>query len=212
MARSAESPVGGSGEGITLATVPGRLHWQVPPARWSARDGKRLTIEARRQTDLFADPQGGELVLNAARLLGLLKGDFTLSAMLTVQFGATFDAGSLLIHEGDRSWAKLCLERSPQGEATVVSVVTRGASDDATAMAIDASSAWLRVARIGAAYAFHASTDGTTWQFVRHFALGTEATPQVGFSAQSPIGAGCTVTFEDILFEARRLTDLRNGE
>ena len=118
----------------------------------------------------------------------------------------------LLIHGGDRSWAKLCFEYSPQGQPMVVSVVTRGVSDDANSMPIDATTVWLRVARIGPAYAFHASTDGTTWQFVRHFALDTGGALQVGFVAQSPTGDGCTVTFEDIRFEPRRLADLRSGE
>jgi len=210
--RQGESLGGGSSEAVTLAALPGELKWQVLPSRWSVRDGKHLTIEAGPRTDMFVDPQGGEPTLNAARLLGPIEGDFTLSAMVTVGFAASFDAGVLLIHGGDRSWAKLCFEYSPQGQPMVVSVVTRGVSDDANSMALDAHTVWLRVARIGPAYAFHASTDGTTWLFVRHFALETEEAPQVGFLAQSPSGDGCTVTFEDIRFEPRRLADLRNGE
>lgn len=208
-----KSSTGGSSEGVTLAALPGELQWQVLPARWSVKNEKQLTIEAGPRTDLFVDPKGGEAVLNAARLIGQpIEGDFTLSAMVTVGFAASFDAGVLLIHGGDGSWAKLCFEYSPQGQPMVVSVVTRGVSDDANSMPIEAKTVWLRVARIGPAYAFHASTDGTTWQFVRHFALETEAAPQVGFLAQSPSGDGCTVTFEDIRFEQRRLADLRSGE
>ena len=88
------TPVGksstrGSSEGVALAALPGELHWQVLPARWSAKDGKQLTIEAGPRTDMFVDPQGGEPVLNAARLLGEpIEGDFTLSAMVTVGFAA----------------------------------------------------------------------------------------------------------------------------
>jgi regulation of enolase protein 1 (concanavalin A-like superfamily) len=212
VAPQGESSVGGSASGLTLAALPAELHWQVPAARWSARDGKRLTIEAGPRTDLFSDPQGREPVRDAPRLVAALEGDFTLSAMVTVGFAASFDAGVLLIHAGDRSWAKLCFEYSPQGSPMVVSVVTRGVSDDANAMKIEARSVWLRVARAGAAYAFHASVDGTSWQFVRHFALEAGDAPEVGFAAQSPTGDGCTVTFEDIRFQATRLTDLRNGE
>ena len=36
----------------------------------------------------------------------------------------------------------------------------------------------VRIARIGKAYAFHASTDGGTWSFVRHFALAHRAVLQ----------------------------------
>ncbi len=204
--------VGGSGEAMTLAALPGELHWHVLPVRWSARNGKQLTIEAGPRTDMFIDPGGREPTLNAARLLGPIEGDFTLSAMVTVAFAAAFDAGVLLVHGGDGRWAKLCFEYSPQRQPMVVSVVTRGLSDDANSMPIDAKTVWLRVARAGPAWAFHASTDGTTWQLVRHFALDTGEAPQVGFLAQSPTSDGCTVTFEDIRFEPTRLADLRSGE
>lgn len=91
----------------------------------------------------------------------------------------------------------------------VVSVVTRGVSDDANAFVVDGREVWLRIARIGAAYVFHASTDGKFWQFVRHFALPGE--PVVGFVVQSPTGEGCTATFADVRFAAERLADLRGG-
>jgi hypothetical protein len=35
---------------------------------------------------------------------------------------------------------------------------------------------------------------------------------EVGFEAQSPTGEGCSVSFDEIRFEARTLGDLRNGE
>lgn len=207
-----ESSVVPSTEMVALVALPYELGWQVRPVRWSAKDGKRLMIEAGPRTDLFVDPGGRQPVLNAPRLLGSLEGDFSLSTMLTVEFAASFDAGALLVHDGDRSWAKLCFEYSPQGQPTVVSVVTRGVSDDANAMTVEANAVWLRIARSGSSYAFHASTDGTTWQFVRHFALETEGVPKIGFVVQSPTGNGCSVTFEDIRFEPRGLADLRNGE
>lgn len=206
------SPAGGSTEPVALAALPGELHWLVLPVRWSTKDGKQLTMDAGPRTDMFVDPQGREPVFNAARLLGPIEGDFTLSAMVTVGFAATFDAGALLIQGDDQTWGKLCFEYSPQGQPMVVSVVTRGVSDDANSMPIDAKTVWLRVARIGSAYAFHASTNGTAWQFVRHFGLEADEPPQVGFVAQSPTGDGCTVTFEDIRFEPRHLADLRSGE
>jgi regulation of enolase protein 1 (concanavalin A-like superfamily) len=94
----------------------------------------------------------------------------------------------------------------------IVSVVTRGVSDDANAFTVAGRSVWLRVSRIGQVYAYHASTDGTTWQLVRVFTIGaTSAGHRLGFEAQSPTGDGCPVTFEDICFVAERLDDLRDG-
>jgi hypothetical protein len=69
----------------------------------------------------------------------------------------------------------------------------------------------LRIARIGAAYAFHASTDGERWEFVRHFTLDTGRPVRVGFAAQSPTGEGCTATFDRLTYRPDRLGDLRDG-
>lgn len=93
----------------------------------------------------------------------------------------------------------------------VVSVVTRGVSDDCNSFVVDGNAVWLRVARMGAAYAFHASTDGRNWRFVRHFVLDPNGEPSLGFAAQSPTGDGCAVRFERIAFEPARLADLRSG-
>jgi regulation of enolase protein 1 (concanavalin A-like superfamily) len=61
-------------------------------------------------------------------------------------------------------------------------------------------------------YAFHASTDGSTWQLIRVFTLGDDLpTHRLGFEAQSPTGDGCTVTFSDLRFTARRLAEFRDG-
>jgi regulation of enolase protein 1 (concanavalin A-like superfamily) len=157
-------------ETVTLASMPMPLRWETAPERWNA-EGGGLAIGAGARTDLFIDPQGAAPVLNAPRLLGAASGDFMLSARVTVPFQATFDAGVLLVYGDERLWAKLCFEFSPQREPMVVSVVTRGTSDDANAFVVEGNQVWLRVARLGSAYAFHASQDGQRWHMIRHFAL-----------------------------------------
>jgi regulation of enolase protein 1 (concanavalin A-like superfamily) len=196
---------------LDLAAVPMPLRWLRDPLRWHGGDGGSLTIVAGGRTDLFVDPGGGSEALNAPGLVGLPGGDFQLSARVTVELAATFDAGVLLLHAHDRAWAKLCLERSPQGRPTVVSVVTRGVSDDCNSMEVDGPQVWLRVARQGGAFAFHASTDGAFWQLVRYFALAEADRAAVGFLAQSPTGDGCSATFDQIRFVPRRLAELRDG-
>jgi len=94
----------------------------------------------------------------------------------------------------------------------VVSVVTRGVSDDCNSTVVDAPEVWLRISRVGRAFAFHSSADGRVWELVRHFALEPADELSVGFEAQSPLGAGCAATFSEISFAARSLGDLRNGE
>jgi hypothetical protein len=152
------------------------------------------------------------MATSAPALIGALVGEFGLAARTEVSFASTFDAGALVLWRDERTWAKLALELSPQGEAVVVSVVTRGESDDCNSMVVDSGAAWLRVSCLGSAHAFHASLDGRRWQFVRHFRLGGGAAPEVGFEAQSPLGEGCAARFSGISYTPGLLADLRNGE
>jgi uncharacterized protein len=199
-------------EPVFVAALPVPLRWFGRPRSWSVPDDASLHVTAGPRSDWFADPQlASEPVLNAPALVGDFHGDFLLSARVTVDFHATYDAGVLVLYSGDDLWAKLCFEYSPSREPMVVSVVTRGVSDDCNSFVVDGSSVWLRVARIRAAFAFHASTDGSTWRFVRHFALDPNREPSLGFAAQSPTGDGCAVRFERIAFEPARLADLRSG-
>jgi len=174
-----------------------------------------LTIAAGGRTDHFVDPATGDATLNAPRVLGspgAPGAPFQLSACVDVEFEATFDAGVLMVWGADDVWAKLCFEYSPDGEPMVVSVVTRSLSDDANSMVVEGHRVWLRVSASAASYAFHASTDGVRWQLVRHFALPpTESPVRIGFSSQSPTGAGCVTEFSQVRFLARPLADLRDG-
>lgn len=94
----------------------------------------------------------------------------------------------------------------------MVSVVTRGTSDDSNSVIVAGHSTRLRVSSLEQAFAFHHSTDGRRWSLVRYFSLGDVADDvAVGFSAQSPTGDGCTATFSDIVFRPTLLEDLRSG-
>jgi uncharacterized protein len=197
---------------VRIAALPLPLRWLREPQSWDVPDEASLRVVAGGRTDWFVDPQRAtEATMNAPALVGPSAGDFLLSARVTADFAATYDAGVLVLHERDDLWAKLCFEYSPQREPMVVSVVTRGVSDDCNSFVVDGPSVWLRIARIGAAFAFHASTDGGRWSLVRHFALDGDGEPSVGFLAQSPTGEGCAVAFEWISYRAERLGDLRSG-
>jgi uncharacterized protein len=190
--------------------MPVELRWLTDPVSAELGDGS-LTIEAGPGTDWFRDPGGRAPSLNAPALVGPQSGPFRLSARVTVGFGATYDAGGLVAYAGESRWAKLCLEYSPQNEATVVSVVTRGASDDCTSSVFHGDALWLRVQRLGADWTFHTSGDGRDWTFVRHFELGEPDEVLIGFQAQSPTGRACSATFDHIEHGADPSTELRDG-
>jgi uncharacterized protein len=191
-----------------------------PPVTYEvSADGLALTAAAG--TDLFVDPAGANEVPDAGRLVGNPPpGDFTLTARASVAFASKYDAGVLMLHAGDRRWAKLCFELSPQLTPTAVTVVTRGTSDDCNSFEVQTNSLWMRMTRSGAAWAFHASVDGSWWRLLRYFALGSDQTDRVtlpdgdvsvGFLAQSPTGQGCAVTFDQITFRPGAPADLRDG-
>jgi regulation of enolase protein 1 (concanavalin A-like superfamily) len=196
---------------LTISGVPESFHWQWAPAGWDL-SGERLTITAGPRTDLFVDPETGTETVTAPALTAAFDGDFQLSARVRADLAATFDAGVLVAYAHPRSWAKLCLERSPQGRATVVSVVTRGTSDDCNSFVVDGDSAWLRITRFGDTVAFHAATDGSFWHLIRYFAHDEAQQMSAGFLAQSPTGEGCAAVFDDIGYSPTRPADLRSGE
>jgi regulation of enolase protein 1 (concanavalin A-like superfamily) len=201
---------------MRIPSLPFDLH-ESDASGWTL-NGTVIEGAAPAGTDLFVDPSGttgvaAETLLNAQTLLGAPpEGDFTLSARVRPEHHATFDAGVLLAWVDDTNWAKLCFECSPAGESMIVSVVTKGTSDDANGFLLDADDARLRIARVGNVVAFHAH-DGGVWRFVRAFTLpGVSDRLTVGFEVQSPTGEGCHAAFDDVVFERRTVADLRSGD
>ena len=197
---------------MSVAGVPFPVRWLNEPTSWRATEDT-LTVVAGPDTDWFVDPQETSAPkLNAPALVGDSRGDFQLGARVTVDFAGTYDAGVLMLYADDRSWAKLCFEYSPQREPMVVSVVTRGVSDDCNSFVVDGSSVWLRVARLGKAFAFHASTRREQLEPRAPLRARGRAVSRRSASPRShPTGDGCHVTFEQIAYEAVRLVDLRSG-
>lgn len=200
---------------VSLPAFPSDLT-ASEPWPWTV-SGEALEVSAKPHSDLFLDPSGdtgtaASSMMNAVFLTSPAPAaDFVLSARVSAEFAATFDAGVLLVWMDERRWAKLCFEYSPAGVPMVVSVVTRDVSDDANAFDVSGASVYLRIARVGRVLAFHASLDGSTWSLVRAFALPGDGEMRIGFEAQSPRGEGCAVRFDAIDLTERTLADLRDG-
>ena len=196
-------------EDLGFAAVPFALDWLRSPAEWAAEPA-RLVVRAPAQTDWFIDPISARAVRTAPVLVGPPPtGDFTWEAHVALEGHAMFDAVGLFVYDDDDHWAKLALEVTAAGP-TIVSVVTDTFSDDCNSTVLAQSSAWLRLARVGEAIAFHASDDGGRWELVRVFRPPSRA-PRIGLICQAPTGTGCTGTFDAITFTARSLSDIRDG-
>ncbi|MBX7269964.1 DUF1349 domain-containing protein [Micromonospora sp. Llam7] len=169
-------------------------------------------LSASARTDWFVDPAGGDPVGSAPLTVARLDGDFQFSALVEAPLAVMYDAVALFVHGDPVTWAKLALERSPGGADMIVTVVTRGVSDDANGVTVaQAGRSWLRISRMGAVYAFHHSADGVRWSLDRLFTLGPAAGHRVGFSVQSPTGEGLSARVSDIRIMPTTLADARDG-
>jgi regulation of enolase protein 1 (concanavalin A-like superfamily) len=178
---------------LSIPGIPGTLNWQNTP-RSSNTDSKNvLTISSSPKSDWFVDPFDGT-VGNSAPILFFTPGsDYVLSARATVKFATKWDAGALMLMGDDHHWAKLSYEYSPDGKPTLVTVVTRGLSDDCNSMNASGDSVYLRIAKSSRTYVFYFPMDGQNWQILRTFSLDTELPVRVGFESQFARGirSGC---------------------
>jgi regulation of enolase protein 1 (concanavalin A-like superfamily) len=176
----------------SISGLPGTLSWQNAPASWQFdNDNKVLTISAGSQILLFRP-----------------DADYILSTNVTVSFATKWDAGALMLWGDDHHWAKLSFELSPDKVPTLVTVVTRGLSDDCNSKELNRDSVYLRIAKTGKTYVFFFSADGHAWQILRTFSLDTEIPVRLGFEAQSPAGVGATAKFSAISYDPHRISNV----
>jgi uncharacterized protein len=211
---TAEYSAGGAADQPILKGLPGKLEWLNAPAGWHVDNETSLTsvltIKAGKQTDWFVDPFNGETHKNAPILLFSPAKDFVFSAQVKVAFKTKWDAGALMLWADERRWAKLSFELSPKNEPTMVTVVTRGFSDDCNSITVRGNTVYVRIAKSGPAYVFYSSEDGKDWHILRVFELGNGPEPRIGLEAQSPAGQGAEVTFTNVRYEARKIADVYN--
>jgi regulation of enolase protein 1 (concanavalin A-like superfamily) len=203
----AQNTVGGP----VLSGFPPNSHWRNLPAEWKEKNSV-LTIRSAEKTDWYAAPTGDPAVAATPVLLFPAPKDFWFSAKVSVDFKSLFDAGALIVFVDEQNWVKFAFESQDGKTGSIVSVVTRGLSDDNTGAHIEGNSIYLKVSKTGQAIFLFYSTDGRKWNVTRAFNLGTDKPMQFGFSSQSPTGTGATATFSEILFKAEALKPWSGGE
>ena len=190
--------------------VPGDLQWRNAPVRWHVEHGSELTIVSGKDTDWFVDPFDGSIHNSAPMLLFVPANDYVFNAKVKVGFNTKWDAGALMVWADEHHWAKLSFELSPTKQPTLVTVVTRGLSDDCNSVPISGDTVYLQIAKSGPAYVFYYSSDGKKWEIVRVFSLGEGLKPKVGFESQSPAGQGTEVVFSEIHYTAKKIGNIYN--
>ncbi len=197
-----------------LASCDGRilangLQWLNAPPEWEFTE-EGLTIVPNASSDFFR-PYDRPPKDNCCLLYAEVRGDFTAVAQVTAQLVAFGDAAALTVRSKETQWAKLCLERSPIGEVSIVSVVTDPWSDDCNSELVTSCDSYLRLTRKGDLFGMHYSLDGAKWRFVRAFVLEIPRRAMVGIHAQAPFSAGCRVLFRSLTIAPEPIADFRSG-
>ena len=193
---------------VSIPGLPGTLNWKNTPRSWNIDSKNVLTISSNPKTDWFVDPFDGTVANSAPILLFTPGSDYVLSARVTVKFATKWDAGALMLMADDHHWAKLSFEFSPDSKPTLVTVVTRGLSDDCNSMSLPQESVYLRIAKSSGTYVFYFSTGAQNWQILRTFSLDTELPVRVGFESQSPAGSGAIAQFSAITYDPHRIGNI----
>ena len=196
---------------LAIEGLPRNLKWQNTPNSWRVEHGNRLTIRSGKETDWFVDPFDGTTHNTAPMLLFVPGRDYVLNAKVEVAFNSKWDAGALMVWADEHHWGKLSFELSPAKQPTLVTVVTRGLSDDCNSVAIQGNTVHLQIAKSGSAYVFYFSSDGKSWQVLRVFSLGEDLSPKVGFESQSPDGNGTEVNFSEIHYSPTKIANIYTG-
>ncbi len=178
--------------------------------------GDNLVITAPPMSDFFCgedfqDENSPATLCNAPFFYTDVKGDFVLRAKVSLEFKDVYDSATLMVMQDEKTWAKLCFEKTDFGTTAVVSVVTKGSSDDANGNNLTVSEVWLQIAKSSNGYAFHYSLDGVKFDMVRFFCLPNTESIKVGFVAQAPTGQGGKRYFKEISLKEVTVKNLRAG-
>lgn len=164
-------------------------------------------------TDYFNAPNGTEKYGNAPLLLTAIDNTqpFTFTTQVTPAFDSTYDAGAVYVFVDENHWQKFAFEMDERKATRIVTVRTLGTSDDNNHEAVASPSVFLKISSDVESIGYYFSTDGVTWQLARVYKNDFPATTWIGLSAQSPLGAGITATFEKITRSAEAVKDFRQG-
>lgn len=177
-------------------------------------ESDKLVLRSNARCDNFNDPDG-KLSNSTAPVL-LTKTDntkpFTFIAKVTPTFIDTYDAGTLYVYLNPKLWFKFAFERDERMKTRIVTVRTIETSDDNNHDVVDNESVYMKISSDIKTIGFYYSIDKENWQLVRLFKNDYPAEIWVGLSAQSPIGNGTSVTFEECSVIQSCIKDFRMGE
>jgi len=196
---------------VKISSIPHVLCWDNAPVKYSIQNNI-LTIVAGPKTDMFRDPNVTYNTDNAPKLLFIADTSFILSAAIQHSFLNKWDGGAIVLIEDSLNWIKFCFEKDYTGAKRVVSVVTKGISDDCNSVEIKSNKVFYKIAKADNVITLYYSVDNIKWLLVRHLQFNNTKNLKIGFLAQSPTGNDCEVKFSNIHYLAKKIKDPYLGE
>lgn len=186
--------------------------WLNKPEHFKIEDNSLHMISGK-GTDFFNNPVDKSVTATAPLLYKNVKGDFVATALVKPNFASMWNAASLMVHIDSTNWIKFAFENSDATGKSIVSVVTKGISDDANGVVLDnQESIWLRISRKGDVYAMHWSKDGKNYMMSRLCSLPSGEMVKVGMESQCPVGEPANHGFLYFSLQNTTIKDLRKGE
>ena len=198
-------------DSVTVGFLPYKLSWQNAPKSFSLNSNS-ITIVAGPKTDMFRDPNVTYNTDNAPKLLFSPDPDFMFTCTIHHSFSSKWDGGALVIMWDSLNWVKFCFEKDYTGAHRVVSVVTRGISDDCNSAEVMGEQVHYKIAKADNVITLYYAVGNGKWFLVRHFQVDINKPLRLGFLAQSPTGKLCTVKFTDIVYKHKKIKDPYLGE
>ncbi len=194
---------------ITPELVAG-MTWMNKPQSFAIENGA-LTIPADKETDFFNNPEDSSVIGTAPYLYQKVEGDFVARALVEPDFSSQWNAVALMVYIDSLNWIKFAFENSDATGPSIVTVVTKGTSDDANGVILDnESKVWLAIARKGNIYSMHWSVDGRDFKMARLTSMTDQQVVSIGVEAQCPVGPSATHRIHYFDIEKRTVENLRN--
>lgn len=198
-------------DSLRIDGIPKLLKWENRPKEY-AISKTSVMIASGEKTDMFRDPNVTYNTDNAPKLLFEADSNFVITAAVEHAFLSKWDGGALVLKADSLNWVKCCFEKDYTGARRIVTVVTKGISDDCNSVEINYNKVYFKIAKADNVITIYYSLNGSNWFLVRHFTFDTANSLKVGFLSQSPTGKDCRVTFSEIKYMAKKIKDPYVGE
>jgi len=171
-----------------------------------------ICLRAGGETNLFNNPDTRKNIRTAPiAWLSTLGNAFTFGATVKANLTSTFDAAGLIVESGNSWSAKFVHEMSPEGNRTIVSVVSSPFSDDANGPLAEYDCIKLRIANYGHMISMHWA-DTEYWHLARLVPRPDNQPLSIGIIAHSSLGTGCSASLSSLFLHTHVPGNLRNGE